>query len=64
MAEVYVRFTNDPVVRTMTNEEGDIRCDVAADGVLVGVALNGAVSVTIDGETAEAPSGLDADSRP
>ena len=49
MADVYVRFSNEPVVRTMLNEEQDIRCDVGDNGELIGVALSGAISVTIDG---------------
>lgn len=49
MADVYVRLSNEPVVRTMLNEEQDIRCDISGDGELIGVALTGAIAVTIDG---------------
>lgn len=50
MADVYVRLSNEPVVRTMLNEEEDIRCDIGADGLLVGVALSDVIAVTIDGK--------------
>lgn len=50
MTDVYVRFTNDLVHRTMSNEEGDIRTDISTCGVLVGVALSGAIAVVVDGK--------------
>ncbi len=49
MADVYVRFSTNRIVRTMEGADGGANVDLDADGQMVGVLLFGAVSVTIDG---------------
>ena len=49
MADVYVRFSNSRVARTMEGADGGANVDLDADGQMVGVELLGAISVTLDG---------------
>jgi DNA-binding CsgD family transcriptional regulator len=50
MSDVYVRLSNEPVVKTHHHSDNTLNVDVDYYGVPVGVEILGALEVQIDGE--------------
>lgn len=62
MSDVYVRYSNKPVARTLDDTRAGITVDLDEAGEVVGVELLGGVSVTVDGRILQwGPLAIDGD---